>query len=109
MDVAHTAGVRHHLGREMLKQNIPAGDCLATHRRGCKGDEIMENLDALARIMVLEAAVNRLLKSSNPAIEREIRTALSVETAGFVRSMPLEDQRVFSTYVERAIGRLFSG
>ena len=70
----------------------------------------MENLDAIARIMVLEAAVNRILQSGDypPAIEQGIRTALSVESAGFVRSLTIPQQRAFGRYAEDAIGRLFN-
>ena len=68
----------------------------------------MDNLDAIARIMVLEAAVNRILQSSDypPAIEQGIRTALSVESAGFVRSLTPRQQQAFYRYEEAAIGRL---
>ena len=68
----------------------------------------MDNLDALARIMVLEAAVNRLLQTDNPAIEREMRTALGVESAVFVRTLTPQQQRAFYRYTEEAIGRLFT-
>ncbi len=26
MDIAHPSGIHHHMGREMLKRNIPAGE-----------------------------------------------------------------------------------
>lgn len=67
-----------------------------------------QQIDVVARLIVIEAAVGQMLRSkpSSPEIEREIRETVNVDSAALRRTLSGEDEQAFRLYVERAIGRL---